>query len=167
VGDVALLELSTPTTVPSIQLASEADDWPAGTSALMTGWGRTGGGGRRTPFLRWANTVVQSPAWCSAHLRDFYTRGQLCAMNAPSDDTAGCAGDSGGPLLVKRAGETIEIGVVNGSVVRRSKVLTCLTTEPTVYASSSVISRWVHDWIQRLTSVPVAITEAGPTTQSH
>jgi secreted trypsin-like serine protease len=162
VGDVALLELSMPTTVPSVQLASEADDWPAGTPALMTGWGRTGRGGLTTPFLRWAKTVVQSPEWCAAHLRDFYTRGQLCAMNAPRDDTAGCAGDSGGPLLVTRAGEPIEIGVVDGSVVRRSKVLTCLTTEPTVYASSSVISRWVQDWIQRLTSVSITITEAGP-----
>ena len=86
-------------------------------------------------------------------------------MNAPSDDTAGCAGDSGGPLLVRRAGETIQIGVLNGSVIRRSSVVRCLTTEPTVYASSSVISRWVHEWIEHLTSVPITITEAGPATQ--
>jgi secreted trypsin-like serine protease len=164
VGDAALLELSTPTTVPSIQLASEADDWPAGTPALMTGWGRTDGARRRTnpPFLRWASTIVQSPEWCASHLRGFYARRQLCAMNAPSDNTAGCAGDSGGPLLVKRAGATIQIGVLNGSVVRGSKVVRCLTTQPTVYANSSVISRWVHEWIERLTSLPITITEAAP-----
>jgi secreted trypsin-like serine protease len=167
VGDAALLELSTPATAPSIQLASEADEWPAGTPALMAGWGRTGGAPRRThpPFLRWANTVVKSPEWCAGQLRGFYARRQLCAMNAPSDDTAGCAGDSGGPLLVKRGSETIEIGVLNGSVVRGSKITTCLTTEPTVYANSSVISGWVQEWIQRLTFVPITITEVAPATQ--
>ena len=88
-------------------------------------------------------------------------------MNAPSDNTAGCTGYSGGPLLVKRAGETIQIGVLNGSVVRGFRVVRCLTTEPTVYASSSVISGWVHEWIERLTSVPITITEDAPTTQSR
>jgi len=161
IGDAALLELSAPAPVPSIRLASEAV-WPAGTRALMTGWGRADGARQRTipPFLRWASTHVQSPEWCAARLRGFNARRQLCAMNAPSDDTAGCAGDSGGPLLVKRAGETVQIGVLNGSVVRRSRVVRCLTTEPTVYASSSVISSWVHEWIERLTSLPIAITEA-------
>ena len=169
VGDAALLELSTPATVPSIQLASEAEDWAAGTPALIAGWGRTGGATRTThpPFLRWANTVVESPEWCAAQLRGFYAGRQLCAMNAPSDDTAGCAGDSGGPLLVKRGSETIEIGVLNGSVVRGSKIVTCLTTEPTVSANSSVISGWVHEWTQRLTFVPITITEVAPTTQSR
>jgi trypsin len=164
VGDAALLQLSTSTSVPSIRLSSEADAWPAGTRALMTGWGRSGGATRRTdrPLLRWANTVVQSSEWCASQLRGFYVRRQLCAMNAPIDNTAGCAGDSGGPLLVERGGEVIEIGVLNGSVVRKSKVVSCLTTEPTVYANSSVISGWVHEWIQRFTSVPVAITEATP-----
>ena len=169
VGDAALLELSTPATVPSIQLASESDDWPAGTRALMAGWGRTDGAPQRThrPLLRWANTVVGSPDWCAGQLRGFYAGRQLCAMNAPSDNTAGCAGDSGGPLLVKRGSETIEIGVVNGSVVRGSKIVTCLTSEPTVYANSSVISGWVHEWIQRLAFVPITITEDAPTTQSR
>jgi secreted trypsin-like serine protease len=164
VGDAALLELSTSTAAPSIRLASEVDDWPAGTPAVMTGWGRTGGATRRTdrPFLRWASTVVQSPEWCVGQLSGFHMQRQLCAMNAPGDDTAGCAGDSGGPLLVKRGGETIEIGVLNGSVVRGSKVVRCLTTEPTVYANLSVISRWVHEWIQHFTSVPITITETAP-----
>jgi secreted trypsin-like serine protease len=168
VGDAALLELSTPTTVPPIRLASEADDWPAGTHALMTGWGRTDGARRRTDprFLRWATTVVQSSEWCAAHLRGFHVRRQLCSMNAPRDNTAGCSGDSGGPLLVKRATETIQIGVLNGSVMRRSKLVRCLTTQPTVYANSSLISRWVHEWIERLTSVPITITEAAPAAQS-
>ena len=58
-------------------------------------------------------------------------------------------------------------GVLNGSVLRQSKIVTCVTTEPTVYVSSSVISSWVHDWIERLTSVPITITEGAPTTQSR
>src|SRR5207244_3087586 len=168
VGDAALLELSAPASVPSIHLAREAENWPAGTAVLMAGWGRTGGATRRAhpPFLRWANTVVESTESCAAQLRGFDARRQLCAMNAPSDDTAGCAGDSGGPLLVKRGSETIEIGVLHGSVLRGSKIVTCLTTEPTVSANSSVISGWVHEWIQRLTFVPITITEVAPTTPS-
>jgi hypothetical protein len=130
----------------------------------MAGWGRSGEAAptTRSPVLRWANTVVQSPEWCAARLRGFHARRQLCAMNAPSDNTAGCAGDSGGPLLVRRGGQAIEIGVLNGSVVAGSKIATCLTTEPTVYADSGVISAWVQDWIELLTTVPVAITEVAP-----
>jgi secreted trypsin-like serine protease len=161
-GDAALLALSTPVTVRPVRLPDETGEW-VGSPALMTGWGHTGRATRSTSprLLRWANTIVQSPQWCAAHLRGFNVGGQLCTMNAPRDDTAGCAGDSGGPLLVKRAGETIEIGVLDGSVVRRSKVPTCLTTEPTVYANSSVLARWIHEWIERLTSLPITITEAG------
>jgi secreted trypsin-like serine protease len=127
----------------------------------MAGWGRAGDAtpSTRPPFLRWANTVVESPQWCAARLRGFQARRQLCAMNAPSDNTAGCAGDSGGPLLVTRGGEPVEIGVLNGSVVGGSKFRECLTTEPTVYANSSVISGWVHAWILRLSLVPITITE--------
>lgn len=158
VGDVALLELSTPTTAPPIQLAGEAEAWPSGTRALMAGWGRTGAAAQ-TPFLRWARTVVQSPQWCAARLRGFHLRRQVCVMNAPRDDTAGCLGDSGGPLLVERGKETIEIGVLDGSVVRGSKTITCVTTEPTVYANSSANFVWVNQWIQRLTVVPIPVVE--------
>lgn len=164
VGDAALLQLSTPASVPPIQLAS--DDWPAGSGALMVGWGRAGVATQSTQqaFLRWANTVVESPEWCAAQLRGFHVRRQLCAMNAPLDNTAGCAGDSGGPLLVKRGGETVEIGVLNGSVVSGSPG-TCLTTEPTVYADSSLISGWVQEWIQQLNFVPVTVSEGARSLQ--
>jgi secreted trypsin-like serine protease len=164
VGDAALLELSTRASAPSIQLASEAGNWPAGTHALMAGWGHAGAATPPTlaPLLRWASTVLQSPQSCAARLRGFSAGGELCAINAPSDDTAGCAGDSGGPLLVKRGGETMQIGVLNGSVRRDSRTVTCVTTEPTVYASSSLISGWVHETIQRKTSVPIAVTEVPP-----
>jgi secreted trypsin-like serine protease len=130
----------------------------------MTGWGRTGDVTQRAerPLLRWAKTVVQSPQWCAAQLRGFFVQRQLCAMNTPSDNTAGCAGDSGGPLLVTRGTQAIEIGVLDGSVVLGSRDGRCMTTEPTVYANSSVISRWVREWIQRLTSVPITVTETAP-----
>lgn len=162
-GDVALLELSTPALAPPIQLAGEAEAWRSGTPALMAGWGRANGR-TQTPFLRWAHTVVQSPQWCASRLRGFHTRRQVCVMNAPSDNTAGCVGDSGGPLLVERGNTTIEIGVLDGSVVRGSRIITCLTTEPTVYASSSVITGWVQEWIQRLTVVPITVTEGASST---
>jgi secreted trypsin-like serine protease len=163
VGDAALLELSTPTTAPPLRLAGETDEWPAGTSAVMTGWGRPGHLAQRAerPLLRWAKTVVQSPQWCAAQLRGFFVQRELCAMNTPSNNTAGCAGDSGGPLFVTRGTQAIEIGVLDGSVVG-SKDGTCVPTEPTVYASSSVISRWVREWVQRLTSVPITVTETAP-----
>jgi secreted trypsin-like serine protease len=164
VGDAALLELSKATAGPPIRLATEADESPVGTSAVITGWGRTDGATPVTerPFLRWADTVVQSPAWCAGQVRGFFARRQLCVMNAPSDNTAGCAGDSGGPLLVKRAGDTIELGVLDGSayLVRGSTVVKCVTTEPTVFARAAVISYWVGEWIERVTSVPVAVSEA-------
>lgn len=164
VGDVALLQLSTPAGAPSIELAPAAEVWPSGTRALMAGWGQAGEATpAQTPSLRWASTVVQSPQWCAARLRGFHVRRQVCVMNAPRDNTAGCVGDSGGPLLVKRGNASIEIGVLDGSVQRVAKVITCLTTEPTVYANSSVIYGWVHEWIALLTSVPIAVSESATT----
>jgi secreted trypsin-like serine protease len=166
VGDAALLELSRPTTGPPIRLASEADESPVGTPAVMTGWGRTDGATpvADRPFLRWADTVVQSPQWCARQVRGFFPRRQLCVLNAPTNNTAGCAGDSGGPLLIKRAGDTIELGVLDGStyLVRGSTVIKCVTSEPTVFARAATISNWVDEWIQRVTSVPLAVTEATP-----
>jgi hypothetical protein len=59
-GDAALLELSTPTTAPTIPLASSANAkrLRAGTHALIAGWGQAEYGQKPGPQLMWAKSSV-------------------------------------------------------------------------------------------------------------
>jgi Trypsin len=156
-GDAALLELSTPTTAPAIGLATDLAGMPAGTAALIAGWGVTHYEQELfTEQLQWADTAVQGPGWCESHASEFSPEGELCAINPPSDETGACLGDSGGPLLATwpPSGPVVEIGItirVNAE---------CLTTHPTVFTRSDLIASWVNEWIEALEPSPP--TTPGP-----
>lgn len=153
VGDVALLQLSTPTSAPVVTLASRPH---GGTTALLAGWGLTSynqeAPGER---LQWAPTVVQPPERCEREAPPFSPASQICVMDIPSRQTGACKGDSGGPLLLpapSAVGGMVQIGVTDHGYGQ------CATTSPSVFTSVDAISAWVKDWAQTLASVPPVST---------
>ena len=145
VGDAALLELATPTTAPAITLAGNLSGMLMGTDAIIAGWGETADEKEQEPVesLRWAETVVQGPEWCSENAAPFYPEGKLCTIDMPSDSASTCYGDSGGPLLAHwpAGGALVEIGLTStGSE-------TCSPTLPDLFTRSDLIAPWVNEWI--------------------
>jgi len=151
VGDVALLELSTPISAPAITLASSPH---ADTAALLAGWGRTYANQESSvERLQWAQTVVQSPDWCERETFQFSPASELCTIDPPNHQTGACNGDSGGPLLVAEpsaVGGMVEIGVADYGFNE------CATTRPSVFTRVDAISAWVKGWAQALASAPPA-----------
>jgi secreted trypsin-like serine protease len=137
--DAALLILATPTTAPAVAVAGVgATAVPAGTRAVMAGWGRTSYYQHRTStLLRSANTVVQSDPWCSRHLRAFDPGSEICTIDPPRYLTAPCYGDSGGPLLTAGKSRPLEIGIMSDANSR------CSPSGPAVFTGVNAISAWL------------------------
>jgi len=151
VGDVALLQLSTPTTAPAVTLAPSP---PAGGGALLAGWGKTSYN-QTTPVerLQWARTVVQGSRWCEREASAYSPASDICTIDLSGVETGGCEGDSGGPLLVSApaaVGVMVQIGVVSHGAAE------CATTSPSVFTRVDAISSWVRGWAQALASAPPA-----------
>jgi secreted trypsin-like serine protease len=142
-GDAALLILSSPTSVFPIRLAS-APVPAVGQTFLMVGWNSgdlLADAVRHVAFLRpekiTAQTVLQPPQYCQEEAPRFYPADQLCAIDSPTERTAACAGDSGGPLMTSDHANASEIGIVIKGFDR------CSTHAPTVFTSVAAIHAWI------------------------
>ncbi|MEM7675091.1 MAG: DUF1986 domain-containing protein [Myxococcota bacterium] len=143
-SDVALLELDTAVTfsaeVQPVQLA--AADAPVGTSAFVTGWGRTGAGAPGSDVLKEAILPVESTAVCNAAgtLSRPVTATMVCAGYLGGQD-GGCHGDSGGPLVVPATSGSgwEQIGIVSWGVGY-------FCNSYTVFARVSQFTAWIEGW---------------------
>lgn len=145
-GDAALLVLSKPVTAPAMPLArlGQAHLFGAGTSATLAGWGLRSSHQRSlTKQLEQATTVVQPASWCKRHVRPFFPKWELCAIDSAHFTTSGCFGDSGGPLMVPGSseGELVEVGVVAAGEAH------CSPRYPTIYTRVDALSGWLRSWI--------------------
>ncbi len=161
-GDAALLVLRTPTTAPPVQLASDpADLWLLNPGNLETiaGWGQTATSGGAVEQLQWANTVVQTRTDCAVRASQigvaFDSSQQLCVIDAPTYTNGQCHGDSGGPLLAKAAGTTIEVGIISFGAAN------CSTAQAGFLTRADAISSWANAWVQAVR--PVLPPPATPT----
>ncbi len=155
VGDVALLELSTPTTAPVVKLAASPH---AGAAALFAGWGET----QPKPevaveHLQWAPTEVQGARSCEREASPFAPASEICVVDSPRRQTGICHGDSGGPLLLREpnaVGGMVQIGVASHGYGE------CATTSPAVFTRVDAVSSWIEAWARALVPAPPGMASA-------
>ena len=157
-GDAALLQLTTPTAAPSIAIASDSDAtalYAGGTPGLMAGWGLTSPSGTLPTQLQTGNTVVQNTTYCQQQAsRDFGAAfdsfDQICSIDAPTDSTSTCHGDSGGPLIAGNSnGTPVEIAITSWSG--------CTGSDPDYYTRVDRLSAWITNWIAAM-ALPTVTT---------
>lgn len=148
-GDAALLVLSSPTTAPPIHLATAADGalYLGGAEVQLAGWGLTRPDARSgSKALRSTSNVVLNPAACLQRTQPYYppysSAVQMCTTDPPDRANGGCFGDSGGPVIARRAdGSAVEIGVVSTGGPR------CSTKLPNIFTRTDRLSGWAGEWI--------------------
>jgi secreted trypsin-like serine protease len=149
-GDAALLVLATPTTAPTIPIATPANKAlrRIGTRAVIAGWGMTRFGQEDlTEPLMWARTVVAGER-CEG------LWGRLCAIDFPRATSGACHGDSGGPLFTRGPNKRdwIEIGIVEAGFGR------CATRRPQLFTRTDLIASWIKSRIRAIEAEPALPT---------
>ena len=129
VHDAALLVLSTPTTLPSIALASREP--ASGTSAEIYGWGDTTPTSGAGIVSTAGTTTIQSSANCAAFWGTWWAPSDMCA---DSNSVALGGGDSGGPLVVNR----VEVGINDRAAG---------TPAPSIFTRIDQLDGWIQSEI--------------------
>ena len=104
--DVALLELASPVSLPTVKVAGAGEEalWKPGTMATIAGFGATEWDGDSPDVLQEAQVpIVDDAVAAAAYEGDFENRTQIGA-GFPQGGVDTCQGDSGGPLLVPTNG---------------------------------------------------------------
>jgi transmembrane serine protease 9 len=145
-NDVALIHLSTPYTGKTLRMITAAEAGrlaPAGTSAIVVGWGYTEEGGDVQNTQRRVTVQLLSNEACNAAAAygGSITSGMLCAGFAAGGKDS-CQGDSGGPLSVDDGtGGRVQVGIVSwGEGCGKPN-------RPGVYTRVSTVQAWVADKI--------------------
>ncbi|TVR64129.1 MAG: PKD domain-containing protein [Gemmatimonadales bacterium] len=112
--DVAVLELDRNFLIPRVALQAPDDPAPSapGTMATAAGWGRTSFSGSISQRLRQVEMEVISNGECRRMLDESIVDATICAGLLGSSGSI-CSGDSGGPLMVFREGDWLQIGVTS------------------------------------------------------
>ena len=115
--DVAVLQLAAPSTTGTpVALAVPGQEslYPAGTPAVVSGWGNTGNPIAAPPTrLQTATIPIVADADCATtYGTDVDVAHQLCAGDLVDGLPTPCYGDSGGPQVVDDGGTPVQVGVV-------------------------------------------------------
>lgn len=105
--DVAVVHLSSPTTLPDLDLAGSGDSslWGNGDVVRLFGWGLTNYDGRPSDMLKTATNVVTYRDWSPTVFE---------GDRGGPDPGDACYGDSGGPVVVSSGGTYRVVGLVTG-----------------------------------------------------
>ena len=141
-NDIALIQLSSPVSLSAGSIATiplAASTPSAGTSALITGWGRNSRSWNADnyPDRLYKGTVnLISDATCSYNYPSLGYSEMVCAgTSGYMVDT--CQGDSGGPLAVNIAGTWTLVGITSFGIG-------CADYDPGVYAEVATYKTWVE-----------------------
>jgi secreted trypsin-like serine protease len=147
-GDAGLLILKTPLSVPAIRMAHrDVDPLLPGSPVLVAGWGLTNGLGKNgAAVLQSAENVVRDTGFCKQRTRPYYPffspGGQFCAIDVPKLKATPCHGDSGGPVIARRAdGSPLLVGITSlGDEF-------CDPRRPGIFTRVDLVAGWVDGWI--------------------
>lgn len=111
-GDLALVQLSSPTTTLALPLVPAGFADPVGARAVITGWGLLDNEpvAQETDDLMWAEVPILDDAVCTGRYGFAYDPATFVCAGGEGRDA--CAGDSGGPLIIEHRGEPIQVGLV-------------------------------------------------------
>lgn len=156
--DVALLKLDRAAPQQPLTLVgpSESALWAPGVEATIIGWGTTTRGGSPATQLQEAQVPMVDDATCQRTWSSVFDRSSMVCAGGKGVDT--CNGDSGGPLMVPRAGAFAIVGVISFGAS------TCATADsPSVYArvGEPALNQWIRDVAGLPVPAPVATTAPG------
>lgn len=147
-NDIAILHLQTAiTTGAYIQFATlpaNNNNNFAGTTCVISGWGRDSSSNALPDTLQKGNMNVLTTAQCTANLNGVGSvwDNHICVQSS-SGNTGACNGDSGGPLNCPSGSSTVVAGVTSWVV---SNILgNCLPAYPSVYTRTSTYLTWIGD----------------------
>jgi len=152
--DVAVLEIDPPITYSNCaqNIALEDSELSAGSSVVVTGWGRTIAGGPTSPSLLEATTEIIDDSVCNASYTGRITDRMICAGTA-TGGKGPCNGDSGGPLTITTSPPRL-VGIVSWGPVECGQV-----GFPAVYTKVSALWDWIL-YACNLEKIPMEITKA-------
>jgi len=149
--DIALLKLERhPTQGQAVQLASGSLSQYARSGDMLSvaGLGRLSEGGSRPSFIQEVGVPLVSDAVCNQSGGNYANVGSVafCA-GYPQGQQDSCSGDSGGPIVINRGGEIVQLGTVSWGIgcARPDKY--------GVYADVAALSAWI-DGIKQGDSSP-------------
>jgi secreted trypsin-like serine protease len=156
-NDIALLRLATPLSssprarVISLPVGLDAAAWPpAGTPAVISGWGATEFGGQPSNQLRSAQVQVlggPGDTVCGRYGGNFAVDVEVCA-GVPGGGIDACQGDSGSPLVVDVAGTPMLAGLT-------SVGFECARADyPGIYTRVTSFIPWLQSYLPAAASAP-------------
>ena len=137
-GDIALIELSSASTLGVVPVASSSG--AIGTATRIIGWGQTcpspGACGAPT-YLQELNTSIVSDSLCSG----IRAASEICTNN-PNGNSGACYGDSGGPQIKSVSGRWQLIGATS-----RSGGGSVCATAPSIYVDVPYFRSWISSYV--------------------
>ncbi|GAB0099447.1 serine protease 3-like [Sergentomyia squamirostris] len=152
-NDVCVIRLDSPFQITaSVQVirqprrAEQTSLW-VGDQATVSGFGRTTNTGPVSNSLMWTHIRIISNAECAGvYGTSVIVASTICGRGWVHDSQSTCNGDSGGPLILRRADGDLHIGVV--SFVSGAG---CDSGHPSGYARSTHFI----DWVSQNTGIPI------------
>jgi len=145
-NDIAIIHLvqaiATNNNVQFASLPPNNNNNFAGTTCVISGWGRTSSAQTLPDTLQKANILVITTAQCVTALGGIGSAwdNHIC-LKDNANAIGSCNGDSGGPLNCPLSGSTVVAGVTSWGV--SSALGNCLQTYPSVYTRTSTYLTWI------------------------